>query len=72
MYEPFLFKFKQPCTTINSMEPKFYYDNKTDMVVTNLDNKITPAICCKGSNIPGTKKADLEKGEDSKDTLMWH
>lgn len=69
--EPFLFRFKQNCSTKLENEGQFYYDDKMDIVVIKDDQTIIPAIHHTGNNVPGTKKADLEKGEDSKDTMMW-
>lgn len=71
MMEPFLFRFKQNCSTKMNNEEQFYYDDKMDMVMIKDNETISPAIHHSGNNIPGTKKADLEKGEDSKDTMMW-
>ncbi|MCY4490371.1 MAG: hypothetical protein OXC46_02785 [Thaumarchaeota archaeon] len=36
------------------------------------DKELTlPVIHYTGNNIPCTKKADVETGEDVKDTMMW-
>ena len=69
--EPFLFRFKKPTMspsrldTIESEE----YDYSLDMTTIVEDGKKIPAI---DTNYRfGTKKADVERGEDQKDSLMW-
>ena len=71
MAEPYLFRFKQECSTKISDDEQFYYDNEFDMIMMKDNNRTIPAICHNGDNVPRTKKADMEKGEDSKDTMMW-
>lgn len=50
---------------------QFYYDDGLDMVMMEDGKTALPAIHHTGNGAPATKKADLEKGEDSKDTMMW-
>ena len=71
MVKPFLFRFKQKCSTQISNNGQFYYDDKLDMVMIGDNETAVPAIHHTGNNVPYTKKADIEKGEDSKDTMMW-
>lgn len=71
MEQPFLFKFLQPCSTQNEINEKFVYDEDSDMMALITKEGLMPAINVQGKHIPGTKKADIEKGEDAKDTLMW-
>ena len=68
--EPFLFRFKKRCSTAFDNEEKFYYDNSLDMVFVKESKNNIPVIHDPNGNVPGTKKADLEKGEDSKDSIM--
>lgn len=69
--EPFLFRFKQSCSTKMTDTDQFHYDGDLDMVMVSDEGNVLPAIHHTGNNVPGTKKADIEKGEDAKDTIMW-
>ncbi len=73
MSEPFLFRFKRTCQspTRAEMDESYVYDPSTDMVI---DVGLTPPVPAIDSNRtpgPGTKKKDVEKGEDEKDRRMW-
>ena len=70
MIQPFLFQFKQRCSTEHSIGGDFFYDDEINMVAIKKNGKIIPSIHCSGSHIPGSKKADLVKGEDAKDSIM--
>jgi len=70
MNEPFLFQFKQSCSTEHEIGGEFFYDDKTDMVVMEKNGNLIPSIHCSGKHVPGTKKADVETGEDAKDSIM--
>ncbi len=71
MEQPFLFKFKQPCSTKFEINNKIQYSYENEMVFLTNGSSNIPVIDSKGQNMPSTKKADLEKGEDQKDSLMW-
>ena len=68
MVRPFLFRFRQQCTTRGDFD-NFAYDEGLDMVVAKNKDR-TPAVFS-DLGMPGTKKEDMEKGEDSKDAMMW-
>ena len=72
MYQPFLFKFRQPCSTHFKGTSLAFYDPKLDMILVKEIDRYVPAIQSTSQQIPATKKADLEKGEDQKDSLLWH
>lgn len=71
--KPYLFRFASPCCSPgrNIPNPEYFYDNSTDLVRWSGITPNPPAI--ELSEVIGlpTKKADIEKGEDSKDRRMW-
>ncbi len=71
--EPFLFRFKQPCSSPERAQPddRFFYDHALDQVLVIVDGSIVPVIEADLSKGPTTKKGDIEKGEDVKDRWMW-
>lgn len=71
MTEPFLFRFRQPCSTLFNGETNAKFDTNTNMVMIEEKGIMTPIIFSNSQNIPTTKKADIEKGDDQKDSLMW-
>lgn len=71
MKEPYLFRYKQKCSTKQTNNEQLYYDDKVDMMMIVENGVAVPAIYNNSNIIPMTKKADMEKGEDSKDTVMW-
>jgi len=72
--EPFLFRFKKECLSPNraTHDERFFYDMKVSMIMTIEGNRIIPAIDSNKNYGPTTKKMDIEKGEDQKDSRMWH
>lgn len=67
---PYLVRFKKECVSpkrnsFDGME----YDEKLDMLMIRENGSLIPAI--DSDHFLNTKKADIEKGEDQKDTLMW-
>lgn len=69
--EPLLFRFKKPAINpsgIGSKESE-EYDYSLDMTMIVKNGIKVPAI--EANSRIGTKKADMEKGEDQKDSLMW-
>jgi hypothetical protein len=69
--EPLLFRFKK-----RTMSPRRIklsnteeYDYALDMTTIVIDGVKKPAI--ETAYRFGTKKADVERGEDQKDSLMW-
>jgi len=72
MSQPFLFKFKQSCSTHFKGSTTAYYDSGLDMIIVKEIDRSIPAIQSSSQQIPATKKADIEKGDDQKDSLMWH
>lgn len=71
--EPFLFRFKNECISPRraSMESAAKYDEEQDMLVVLENGRYVPAIDSQQYHVLATKKADIEKGDDQKDTLMW-
>ena len=67
MVQPFLFRFRQKCTTKGDFDG-FAYDEELEMVTKN--NR--PVVYCPELGMPATKKSDIEVGEDAKDSMMWH
>lgn len=53
------------------MDPTSRYDDEQDVLVVFEDGKYVPAIDSQQYHSLATKKADIEKGDDQKDTLMW-
>lgn len=72
MFQPFLFKFKQPCSTHFKGSSTAFYDQELDMILIKEIDRNIPAIQSTSHQIPATKKADIEKGDDQKDSLMWN
>ncbi|GFP34328.1 hypothetical protein HKBW3S43_00121 [Candidatus Hakubella thermalkaliphila] len=66
--EPFLFRFKRECNS--EFTYQLDYDKSISMLVVEEDGKKIPAINSNKVEGLGTKKADLEKGEDQKDRWM--
>jgi hypothetical protein len=73
---PFLFRFRKQCqsprrsTLSNLVDGRFKYDHVRDQVLVLEGDNWNVAIC-QNSQLPATKKADYEKGEDAKDNWMW-
>ncbi len=73
MEKPFLFRFKKKCMSPNRVnhDEKFFYDDERSVVMTIENGKKILAIDSKSNYGPTTKKMDIEKGEDQKDSRMW-
>ncbi|MEW6604050.1 MAG: hypothetical protein AB1351_05095 [Thermoproteota archaeon] len=71
--EPFLFRFRKECVSPRrlSFQPETIYDSKSDMMLVKEEGQYIPAIDSLSQRGLGTKKCDIEKGEDQKDSLMW-
>ncbi len=71
--EPFVFRFKKDCLSPRRqrMNELCFYDSSIDMVVIAENQNIRPVIDLTEVEGLETKKADLEKGDDQKDNLMW-
>lgn len=73
MRKPLLFHYAKPCVSPgrNVGIEGYYYDNDLDMVrwLGSPDHPL--AIKLQDPPTPPTKKADIEKGEDTKDKRMW-
>lgn len=70
--EPFLLRFKKESISLSRVGTNEAddYDSSLDMMMTFENGKRIPVIdSTKGQR--RTKKMDMEKGEDQKDTLMW-
>jgi hypothetical protein len=70
--EPFLFRFKKSAhspSRVKSIENE-EYDGDLDMTMVVTNGTRQAAI--DANYRVGTKKNDMEKGEDQKDSLMWH
>ncbi len=70
---PFLLAFARKCVSPGrgSTSPEYEYDMQEDMVRWKAAPGAPFAIDLSGSIGPVTKKADIEKGEDTKDRRMW-
>lgn len=71
MIQPFLFRFRQPCSTQFDGTSDAIFDESVNMVMICENGIMTPAINSDSQKLPSTKKADIEKGDDQKDSLMW-
>lgn len=73
MKNPFLLKFARTCTSPKraNATADYEYDESIDMVRSATDASKTLAIDIANNTGPMTKKADIEKGEDNKDRMMW-
>lgn len=73
MIKPFLYRFAQKCLSPNraQADPDYKYDEAVDMVRWLGDPDLPLAINVEGPKPPKTKKNDVEKGEDTKDQMMW-
>ena len=76
--QPLLIRYAKPCLAPNRVpvNPKYIYDESLDMVrwlgSTDCPLVVDTYFLDDGPNDPPkTKKADIEKGEDQKDRLMW-
>ena len=70
--KPFLMKFARTCLSPGRAEPNtdYVYDYECDMV--RHRHKVGfPAAIDLDDGGPMTKKADIEKGDDTKDRRMW-
>jgi len=73
MTTPWLFRFAKPSLSPSRAFPdsSFYYDEAVDMLRCSDEEGHPLAIESQSSKAPQTKKADIEKGEDAKDSRMW-
>lgn len=75
MKKPFLMKFAKNCVSPKRVDIKldyeYEYDDSVDMVRSTSDPAKPLAIDIAANTGPMTKKADIEKGEDNKDRMMW-
>lgn len=75
MNKPFLLKFAIPCVSPTRVDIKsdneYEYDHSVDMVRSIVTPDKPLAIDVASNSGPMTKKADIEKGEDNKDRVMW-
>lgn len=75
MKKPFLLKFAKTCISPKRVNIKsdyeYEYDESVDMVRSTVDPARSLAIDLSASTGPMTKKADIEKGEDNKDRMIW-
>ena len=71
--QPFLLRFKMECISPNRVthDHEFFYDPELSLVMTIENGEKIPAIESKSNYGPTTKKMDIEKGEDQKDSRMW-
>lgn len=69
--EPFLWRYKKSCSSANLNIPAevFYDDCENILLFTCPSGKVIPAIDSSVLLNLGTKKADIEKGEDQKDRM---
>jgi hypothetical protein len=73
MVTPFLLRFARPCLSPGRITPNldYFFDDETGMVRWLGSQEHPFAIEINGPPGPVTKKADIEKGEDTKDRRMW-
>lgn len=73
--EPYLFKFKRECLSpqrfVAGSKGDCEYDPVLQMSVTSVNGRRVPAIDSPTIQQRVTKKADIEKGEDQKDSYFW-
>lgn len=71
--EPFLFRFKKECVSPwrATGDVGYEYDADLQMLMVKENGKRIPAIESTKNQPPKTKKADIEKGEDQKDSRGW-
>ena len=71
---PFLFRFAKPCLSPRRYakpNEAYYYDESLGVVRWRNGADDPPAVIEAGNEPPQTKKCDMEKGEDNKDSRMW-
>lgn len=75
MRNPFLLKYAKCCLSPKRRDAKseaeYEYDQSVDMVRSTITRDRPLAIDSSATSGPMTKKADIEKGEDNKDRMMW-
>ena len=73
MIKPFLLRYARKCLSPSrhKIDNDYEYDESIDMMrwLGSPDKPL--AIKADGLSYPATKKADIEKGEDTKDRPMW-
>jgi len=71
--EPYLFRFKKECLSPSRFtgNTDCQYDPRLQMAVTYENGRKILAIDSKLIKTRSTKKADVEKGEDQKDSHYW-
>lgn len=71
-FKPYLFRFKKECVSPSraASDDEDRYDHSLDMMMTFENGKWIPVLDAEEPK-PRTKKCDVEKGEDQKDSLMW-
>ncbi|MFX0141484.1 MAG: hypothetical protein ACFFDN_48045 [Candidatus Hodarchaeota archaeon] len=71
--EPYLFRYKKECVSPRRAVDvgDYKYDDSLDLMLFFENGCWIPIIEIKKPPKRRTKKADIEKGEDQKDSLMW-
>lgn len=71
--QPYLFRFKRECMSPRRLtgDVDYQYDPELQMAVTNENGRRILAIESERLREMRTKKADIEKDEDQKDTYSW-
>lgn len=67
---PFLFRFKTSCHSTSKKILNAEFSNEKDILLTSVGSVLIPAVNDKAKSL-GTKKENLEKGEDESPSLMW-
>lgn len=69
-----MFRFKKECVSPRRVvvESDARYDESISMLTVLENGKFVAAIDSESKRSLSTKKADIEKNEDQKDTLMWN
>lgn len=73
--QPFLFRFKKECLSPRRITAtnRYKYDDNLQMLVVIREGKLIPLVDSDDDDEPiVTKKADIEKGDDQKDSRKWH
>ncbi len=68
--KPLLFRFKVLCNSSLKIIPHAEFSEENDMLLVSSGNELVTTIKDK-TQFLGTKKENLEKGEDESPSLFW-
>ena len=69
MDKPFLFRYKEPCSTKPVVSGNVFFDPESGMSFVYENNIAVPVIDSHAPNFFPTKKASMETGEDQSDVM---